>query len=264
MTVKNDHIEDLIPDYLDGELLGTAKADVEAHLKSCQQCTKELEAYKKLLDAVAQDTLEMPTKNVREGFEKMLKNEQDNQVRVVNIGTQTNKRWWQNIPRVAASIALLIASYFVGKYSEQGQAQSQIVSLQNEAMEYKEVALISLLENESASKRMQGVQLVQDFEKPDEQIVGAIGQKMLNDENTNVRLSALEALSSFSYSEQVKDLFVKALETEKNPSVQVAIIEVLVELQEKKAIAPMKKLLEEEETQPFIKDQINSAIPKII
>ena len=264
MTVKNDHIEDLIPDYLDGELSANAKIDFEVHLKNCPQCSKELEAYKKLLDAVAQDTLEMPSKNVTVGFEKMLSNEQDNQVRVVNIGTQSNKTWWQNIPRVAAGITLLIASYFVGKYTEQGQAQNQIVSLQNEAMEYKEVALISLLENESASKRMQGVQLVQDFEKPDEQIVSALGQKMLNDENTNVRLSALEALSSFSYSEQVKQIFVKALDSEKNPSVQLAIIEVLVELQEKKAIAPMKKILEEEGTQPFIKDQINSAIPKII
>ena len=74
----------------------------------------------------------------------------------------------------------------------------------------------------------------------------------------------MEALAKFSYSEQVKTLFIQALETEENPSVQVALIEILGQLQEKKAIEPLKRLLEKEETQPFIKKEINNALPKII
>lgn len=264
MKSVNEHMKNLIPDYLDGNLNTKDHAKVVAHIAESKEFANEVAQYKKLIEAFSKEPMVMPSKKMTEGFEKMLAEEKENKVKVVSIQENTNKNWLHKFPRVAASIALLIGVFFAGKYSQQNQTKTQIVSLQNEALEYKEVALISLLENESASKRIQGVQLVQDFDTPDSEIVNALGQKMLNDENTNVRLTALEALSSFSYSEQVKNLFIEALKTEKNPSIQVAIIEVLVQLQEKKAIGPMKDLLEKEETQPFIKDQINLAIPKII
>ena len=264
MKAVNEHMKDLIPDYLDGNLNAKDHAKVVAHIADSKEFANEVVQYKKLIEAFNKEPMVMPSKKITEGFEKMLAEEKENKVKVVSIQESTNKSWLQKFSRVAASIALLIGVFFAGKYTQQNQTKTQIVSLQNEAQEYKEVALISLLENESASKRIQGVQLVQDFDTPDSEIVNALGQKMLNDENTNVRLTALEALSSFSYSEQVKNLFIEALKTEKNPSIQVAIIEVLVQLQEKKAIGPMKDLLEKEETQPFIKDQINLAIPKII
>ena len=65
-------------------------------------------------------------------------------------------------------------------------------------------------------------------------------------------------------SETVKTAFIEALGTEKNPSIQIAIIQALVSIQEKKAIGPMQKLLEREDTQPFIKDEIKLGLPKII
>ena len=183
---------------------------------------------------------------------------------MVSLNRESKSNWWSSLPRVAASIVLLISAFLAGRYIQKNESQVQLVEVQTEALAYKEAALFSLLENESASQRIRGVELIKEFEKPDEQIVAALGEKMLTDENTNVRLTALEALSSFSYSDQVKDIFIEALKTEQNPSMQVAIIEMLVELQEKKAVEPMKKLLEKEETQPYIKDQINSALPKII
>ena len=84
------------------------------------------------------------------------------------------------------------------------------------------------------------------------------------DENDNVRLTAFEALSRFTSSEKVKEVFLEALGKEKNPSIQIAIIQVLVQIQEKKAVEPMQRLLEQEDTQPFIKEQIKTGLPKII
>lgn len=264
MTMMNEHNEYLIPDYLDGLLDSESKAQFEAKLSQNNELAKELEAYKKLMEAFKTEPLVAPSKNLLAGFEKMLEEEKQNQVKVVTLNSVDKKRWFHSIPRVAASIILLIGAFIAGRFMQQNENQVQLAEVETEALEYKEAALFSLLENESASKRIRGVELIKEFEKPDEQIVAALGEKMLKDENTNVRLSALEALSSFSYSDQVKDVFIEALKSEKNPSMQVAIIEMLVQLQEKKAVEPMKRLLEEEETQPFIKDQINLALPKII
>ena len=87
---------------------------------------------------------------------------------------------------------------------------------------------------------------------------------MLYDENTNVRLTAVEALREFANSEAVKEAFITALQNEKDPSIQITLIHTLVEIQEKKAIQPMRRLLEQQETQPFVKQQIESLLPKII
>ena len=76
-------------------------------------------------------------------------------------------------------------------------------------------------------------------------------------------MTAFEALVKFTSSETVKNTFIEALEQEQNPSIQVAIIQALVQIQEKKAAEPMKKLLEKEDTQPFIKDQIRAVLPSI-
>ena len=204
-----------------------------------------------------------PSEKLTANFEKMLQEEKKKQGKVVSLSSQKDNGRFQLL-KIAASIALLIGVFLAGRYSGKNELNTSLVEAQQEVLEYKEATLISLLGNESASKRIQGVQLIEEFDQPDADIVAALGEKMLADENTNVRLSAMEALSKFSYSDQVKAIFIQALETEENPSIQMALIEILGELQVKKAIDPMKKLLEKEETQPFIKNEINNALPKII
>lgn len=264
MTMRKEDLEELIPDYLDGILDDTAKANFEAQLAKDSALAEELKAYKQLLNAMAKEPQQLPSKNLGKRFDQMLAEEKANQMNVVSLHKKSKKGFWSSLPRIAASIALLVGAFLAGRYFQKNESEVQLAAVQTEVLEYKEATLFSLLENESASQRIRGVELIKEFEKPDSEIVAALGQKMLTDENTNVRLSALEALSSFSYSDQVKKVFIEALQTEKNPSIQVAIIEVLVQLQEKKAIEPMKKLLENEETQPYIKDEITSALPKII
>ena len=54
---------------------------------------------------------------------------------------------------------------------------------------------------------------------------------IIYDENDNVRMTAFEALVNFTSSEIVKTTFIEALEQEQNPSIQVAIIQALVQIQ---------------------------------
>ncbi|MEM8927696.1 MAG: hypothetical protein AAGC45_05800 [Bacteroidota bacterium] len=255
-------IENSISDYLDGKLSQAENLTFEKHLQDNDSFRREVEEFKLLFKAMETEKRETPSKQLAKNFEKMLQEERSNQVKVVSLVSKNTRRF--QFLKIAAGIALLIGVFLVGRYSGQKEMNHSLVEAQQEALEYKEATLISLLGNESASKRIQGVQLVEEFDQPDEDIVAALGEKLLGDENTNVRLSAMEALSKFSYSNQVKAVFIQALETEENPSIQVALIEILGQLQEKKAIGPMKKLLEKEGTQPFIKNEINNTIPKII
>ncbi|WP_350293753.1 zf-HC2 domain-containing protein [uncultured Croceitalea sp.] len=265
--MDTNHITDLLPDYIDDMLSATQKKEVEAHLKTCVACTKELEEYSTLFKGFQQEKMMKPSAELSKNFEKMLADEKDNSVRVVSIDNRSassSKNWFSSSMKVAASIALLIAAFVGGRYFQSEESQKEIASIESERLQLKQTTMISLMENQSASKRIQGVQFIEEFEKPDEAIVKALANRMLKDENTNVRLTAAEALSKFSKSELVKLAFIEALETEKDPSVQIAIIQNLVKTQEKKAVKSMQKLLEQEDTQPFIKEEINQILSEII
>ena len=167
------------------------------------------------------------------------------------------------IPKIAAGIALLVGAFFFGKQRQAQSSNIQIAQLANESQGLKQTAMLSLMGSKSASKRIQGVSYIEEFDVPDDAIVNALADRMLHDENTNVRRTAVEVLSEFTASETVKSSFIKALKTEKDPGIQISIIQVLGKIQEKKAVAPMKYLLDQEDTQPYVKDELKISTPTV-
>ncbi len=263
--MKEQHVSDLLPEYLDKVLSKAEAIKVEEHLSTCTTCQKELEELKTLFNAIADEPVSVPSDRLRAKFEEALELEKANTTKVVSLSTESRKSSWAtNLLKVAASIALLIGSFQMGSVFQQRKGNEDLALAQNESLQFKQTAMLSLMENQSASKRIQGVNYIEEFPNPDEAIVKALANRLLHDENDNVRLNAFEALSKFTSSETVKTAFIEALGTEKNPSIQIAIIQALVQIQEKKAIGPMQKLLEREDTQPFIKNEIKLGLPKII
>lgn len=262
--MEKNHVLDLIPEYLDGVLPAEAQKQVEQHLSQCPKCQKELEETRVLLSAFDKETVEVPSDRLRSKFEEALEAEKENQAKVVLLPPKKNTHWANTVLKIAASIALLVASFQMGSIFQQRKVTDSIALLKDETQQMKQTAMLSLMENQSASKRIQGVNYIDEFQNPDEAILKALANRLLHDENDNVRLTAFEALSKFTASDTVKNVFIEALGKEKNPSIQIGIIQVLAQIQEKKAVDPMKKLLEEEETQPFVKEQIKSALPNII
>ncbi len=265
--MKNKHVIELLPDYLDGLLEKNLKASVESHLKECEICSQELSQFKELLNAFKNEESAVPPSSIEAKFLEQLKEEKQMVSKVVPINSSANGKrnsWAVNLLKIAASVALLIGAFLTGKYQTASNDNKEIAQLTAEKIEFQQMAMLSLMENESASKRIQGVNYIDGFKNPDEAIVKALADRMLHDKNTNVRLAAVEALGNYTSSETVKKTFIEALKTEKDPSIQITIIHTLVNLHEKKAIEPMKKLLEEEETQPFVKSKIEFLLPNII
>ncbi len=264
--MKKNHITELIPEYLDGLLSESKKEEVRLHLKECELCLKELEEYKTIFNAFEEEKEVIPSERIRTNFFEQIEIEKQKKSKVVPLITSTSKKekTFSYLLKVAASILLLVGGYSLGNYQQEQKGNYKIAQLQEKTQKIKQTAMLSLIGNKSASKRIQGVNYIDEFSNPDEAIVAALVDRMLYDENTNVRLTAVEALSNFITSEEVKNAFIKALKIEKAPAIQIIIIQVLVKIQEKKAIIPMKKLLEQNETQPFIKEQIKSSIINIV
>ncbi|PWL40503.1 hypothetical protein DKG77_02010 [Flagellimonas aquimarina] len=263
--MENNHVTKLLPEYLDNTLSKEDKEKVRKHIADCIQCKLEHDEMNILFKAFENEPISVPTESLTAKFDKALQQEKMETSKVIPISSEKKKIGWaSNMLKVAASIALLVASFQMGRFLQQEKSNEDIAILLDETLQVKQTAMLSLMENQSASKRIQGVNYIEEFPNPDEAIVKALANRLLHDENDNVRLNAFEALSRFATSPTVKQAFIEALDIEKNPSIQIAIIQSLVKIQEKKAAAPMKKLLEQEDTQPFVRNEIELALPKII
>ena len=76
---------------------------------------------------------------------------------------------------------------------------------------------------------------------------------MNTDDNSNVRMAAIQALSKFTDESAVLDALVSSLEIQTDPLLQITLINILVDLKEERAVETMKKLLEQEETHETVK-----------
>lgn len=265
--MEKNHITELLPDYLDNLLTKKQKQEVDLHLADCDSCSAELKEIKSIVEVFNNESMVAPSDSVRTNFFEQLELEKQNNTKTISLDTSSIRRknnWPNSLIKIAASIALLVGVYFFGKQQQAESLNAEIAQLTDESLAFKQTAILSLMGNQSASKRIQGVTFIEEFTEPDEAIVSALNDRMLHDENTNVRRTAVEVLSTFIASETVKNSFIKALKTEKDPGIQITIIQILGKIQEKKAAASMQYLLEQEDTQPYVKDELESVLPNII
>ncbi|MEO1012244.1 MAG: HEAT repeat domain-containing protein [Bacteroidota bacterium] len=266
MKDQKDYIMDLLPDYLDNLLEPSVRKEVEDYLEKNGDCSQALDQFRELFRVMKNEASVAPPASLREKFLEQLEEEKviSRTIALDDTNTARENIWIRQTLRIAASIALLVGSFLIGKFQSEAQTSNTIAALTAEKLEMRQMAVLSLMENKSASKRIKGVTYVHGTDSPDETVIKALTDRMLYDENTNVRLTAVEALANFTASETVKEAFVKALGMEKNPGIQITLIQTLVQIQEKKAVKPLQELLKRQETQPFVKKQIESLLPSII
>ncbi|MFK7782817.1 HEAT repeat domain-containing protein [Psychroserpens sp.] len=263
MDCKN--IEQYIVDYLDKQLSEEKSQNIKKHIDSCHNCKTIYDETKALFLAFDSVEEEVPSDDLRTGFYKLLEEEKQlNKDNVVQLISHKKEFPWKQAFQIAASIILMFGGYFFGSHTSKQSAIQEISALQQETIELREDMMLAMIENQSPSKRIQAVNFTENFVKPDTKILEALIGRMQYDGNMNVRLAAAEALSEFPESTVVKDAFIEALTTQKDPSLQIAIIQFLVKIQEKRAIAPMQQLLEHEDTPSFVKEHVNSGISQII
>lgn len=252
--------ESKIIEYVDGSLSLEASQELEKHIATCESCENTLKETSVFLEKLNTVELALPGDKVRSSFLEMLEEEKkllEPKIRELKTDPSLS---WKTAFQIAASLLLLVGGYLWGSHMKNQEVTQQISLLNQEARILKQDMTLALLDNQSASKRIKAVNYTEEIVRPDTKILEALIDRMNYDANINVRLAAAEALSRFSNNEQVKDAFIKALTTEKNPSIQIAVIEFLVKVQDQRAKAPMQVLLEQNETPGYVKDQVNEGL----
>ena len=104
---------------------------------------------------------------------------------------------------------------------------------------------------------------VYNLAKADNEIIQVMIKTMNEDESSNVRLAALEALSRWSNQNIVKEALMEALVNHKDPAFQITLINTLVEIQEKRALPYMENLINNTETLEAVKGEAQVGIFKL-
>jgi hypothetical protein len=256
--MEKEKLESLIIDYIDNKLNTADRLVVEQELIKNPDAYRLYEQLKELVDVIDRSSRLEPTSKLKTGFDALLAEE-------IKANHKTKVVFFQPaFYRAAAAVALLVLGAGIGYWiSKNNDQQERIAQIENEMKATKQLMMRMLDNQESASQRIQGVNVAYGITKADDEIVSALVHTMNEDPNSNVRLAALEALSKFSEDPSVRKALIASLSNQKDPVVQIALIQMMVKWKEKSIVNDLQRIVDDQETMKAVKDEAYSGIMKL-
>jgi hypothetical protein len=257
--METEKWESRIIDYIDGKGTAEERALVEKELASNETHYLLYEQLREVVQAMAKVETVEPSGKLKVEFEAALQREISSQKR------ETRTVFFSPmIYKVAAALAVMMMALAIGYWMNRNyEHEKQLTELKNQLEENRRMMLAMLGNQQSASQRMVGVSVAYELETADDQIVHVLVKTMNEDTNTNVRLAALDALSKFNTESTVRQALINSLATQKDPVVQIALIQLLVKLKEEGVVKQLEKLTKEPSTMKAVKDEAYTGILKL-
>ena len=262
--------DEYIIDYISGKLCSEDCEIFEYNLKNNSELQKQLQETQDAYDLFSKiNAIEVPRFSQVEDvkFYKMLGSEKSKQM------PRTESFWVKLVnkgflrPALYGAAMLFIGIVFGNIYTINKMELTNNDNNLN-AIRYgnkmQGLAVVSMLQLPSASKRLQAVSLVENNQNADDVVISALFNTLNNDNNVNVRLSVLDTLSQFSHSAKVRARLVSSITNQNSPMVQVAIAELMLYMQEGNAVKPLKQLLDNKDLIEPVREKILYAVNELI
>jgi len=258
MNMEKEMWEDRIIEYIDGKGTAEERIAFEQEIARNKELATLYDQLREVIQAIDQVAPIEPSSKLKIEFEKELHKEIQNQSK----GRQGF--FSPTVYRIAAGVVFAMMSLGIGYWINlNNERDRRIAVLEEQIKENRQMMLAKIDDQQSASQRMIGVSVAYELKTADDQIVNVLVKTMNEDANTNVRLAALEALGKFSDEEIVRQALIKSLSTQKDPVVQIALIQMLVKLKEKGVVNQLEKLTKDGSVMKAVKDEAYSGILKL-
>lgn len=268
-----EKIREKFADYLVGGLDEKSLDDVQAHLASCAACREELETLSAIWTKLGVLPQEQPSPALRQRFYVMLeayKEGMEKEKTRASVGQAISAWFGRLMPRRPAyqfALSLMLVGAGLGAgYLLSGRhpdRRSEVAALRQEVKDIRQITAVSLLNQASPSERLKGVSWSAQLKQPDEKILLALLDTLNNDPNTNVRLAAVDALYLFYDYPQVKEGLVHSLAQQTSPLVQLSLIDLLVEIRERRAADALRQLIQDEKLNPEVKKRAEIGLAQL-
>ena len=233
-----------------GSLSQTAAEELEEHLAHCKACKQETSALAETWHMLGLLEEEQPSPELRTRFYESLEAYRQG---LASVAPTPARRpffdgsgfGWARAPifQLASAAALLLIGIVVGQWiSLRDRGQGDLARLQDEVRSMRQMVTLSLLQQQSAGERLRGVDYAYRVEQSDTQVLSALLHAVNHDPNVNVRLAAVDALRKFSASPAMNNTLDKALVKQESPLVQIALIDLIVDVRDKGAVPALHAL----------------------
>lgn len=244
------------PDYWSGALDHTARGEMQSHLEICSSCREEAESLSAVWKRLGAIPEEKPGQELRARFEATL------EAYLQGLGHRTPplrervekwlQGWWPQQPafQFAFAVAFLAIGFLLGHSyvppaREANHDSVEVARLREEVQATRQLVTLSLLQQQSASERLRGVDYSSRLRQPDPEVLSALLHTVDYDQNVNVRLAAIDALHQSSGSDVVRKGLIQALGRQNSPLVQIALIDMLVEIHSRESAQALRQLMDD-------------------
>lgn len=126
-------------------------------------------------------------------------------------------------------LAALLAGVVVGVvFRPADNHREEVAEMRGELKALRQEVALSMLQQTSASARLQGVSVGAQMARQDPQVLSALLETLATDPSPNVRLAAVDALAGRAAEPAVQVRLGQALHAEESPLVQIALADALL------------------------------------
>ena len=163
--------------------------------------------------------------------------------------------------QIAASLALAVMGYWLGYHTSQKNLPP--VAADRNHAGIQQLLSLDHPNSSSAAERILALDRLAGEASADDETVQALINTLHFDPNVNVRMAALDALRPLASNPSVRYAFVQSLTIQRDPILQVSLIESLAGLNEKRAIRPLIKMAEDPENLEAVRQKAREAVSVI-
>ena len=225
-----------LAEYLAERLEADQREALEAHLVDCADCRAEAAELGQVWSGMESHP-EAPGAAARKRFLEVL--------RAYQAGQAAPKHAWGWAPRAALAASLLLVGALGGRcLTPRGEA-ADMAQLRGQVENLRQLVSLALLQEQSPSARLRGVTYTYQMQQPDREVRQALLHAVNRDPNVNVRLSAVDALGKIAADPAVRRALADAIPGQDSPLVQVALIDLLVDLRDARAAPALRALADD-------------------
>lgn len=260
MNKIDERYSELVSAYLDGSISTEQEQKLHELLKSGKIKLQDLQEYEQLYHQMKELPTAEPGEKLRKRFYHMLAEEKK---RNTSSLWGSIRDWESLIPlrRVAAALVILLMGIVIGNWQTPiHDYRSQLDRLSTEVSQMRQMMMLNLLDNESATERLKAVNISTEIRSADDKVASALLKTLNNDPNVNVRLAAIEALLHHASNPRVREGMVDAIALQESPIVQAALADAMLILQEKRSVEEFQKLLDRNGLDRSVRDKLQTTI----
>jgi hypothetical protein len=270
-----EKIREQIPECLGGRLDKAAREQLVEHLETCASCrteVAELNAVWRALESMKAADAE-PAMKLR--FMEVLEAYKAGAGQATGMPQASPRSGWfvpvHPVWQIAMAASLLVGGVFLGRFESPPQpatpkaevAKIEVAQLKGEIESLRQLVALSMLQQQSPSARLRGVSYSEAMAQPDQQVEQALLYAVNHDSNVNVRLSAVDALQKFAGRPDVIRAMVQAIPVQDSPLVQIALIDMLVQLHARTETPALLKLSLDGQTEDVVRQRAAWAVQKL-